>query len=45
MIMQKDHNTLKSMGFEGRKNIQKKFDVDKMCQTTFTEYKKLINLS
>jgi glycosyltransferase involved in cell wall biosynthesis len=45
MIMKKDHNTLKSMGFEGRKNIQKKFDVDKMCQTTFTEYKKLINLS
>jgi len=45
MMMQKDHNTLKSMGFEGRKNIQKKFDVDKMCQTTFTEYKKLINLS
>ena len=45
MLMQKDHNSLKSMGFEGRKNIQKKFDVDKMCQTTFTEYKKLINLS
>ena len=45
MIMQKDHNSLKSMGFEGRKNIIKKFDVDKMCQTTFTEYKKLIKLS
>ena len=45
MIMQKDHNSLKSIGFEGRKNILKKFDVDKMCQTTFTEYKKLINLS
>ena len=45
MLMQMDHNSLKSMGFEGRKNIQKKFDVDKMCQTTFTEYKKLINLS
>ena len=45
MLMQMDRNSLKSMGFEGRKNIQKKFDVDKMCQTTFTEYKKLINLS
>ena len=45
MLMQMDHNSLKSMGYEGRKNIQKKFDVDKMCQTTFTEYKKLINLS
>ena len=44
-IMQKDYNSLKSIGFEGRKNILKKFDVDKMCQTTFTEYKKLIELS
>ena len=45
MIMQKDYNSLKFMGFEGRKNILKKFDVDKMCQTTFTEYKKLIELT
>ena len=45
MVMQKDYNSLKSIGFEGRKNILKKFDVDKMCYTTFTEYKKLIKLS
>jgi len=45
MIMQKDHNSIKSIGFEGRKNVLKKFDVDRMCQTTFTEYKKLIELS
>jgi len=45
MVMQKDYNSLKSIGFEGRKNVLKKFDVDKMCQTTFTEYKKLIELS
>ena len=44
-IMQKDYNSIKSIGFEGRKNVLKKFDVDKMCQTTFTEYKKLIELS
>ncbi len=44
-IMQKNYNSLKSIGFEGRKNVLKKFDVDKMCQTTFTEYKKLIELS
>ena len=44
-VMQKDYNTLKSIGFEGRENVLKKFDVDKMCQTTFTEYKKLIKLS
>ncbi len=43
-VMQKDYNSLKSIGFEGRKNILKKFDVDKMCHTTFTEYKKLIEL-
>ena len=44
-IMEKDYNSLKSIGFEGRKNVLKKFDVDKMCQSTFTEYKKLIESS
>ena len=44
-VMQKDYNSLKSVGIEGRKNVLKKFDVDKMCQSTFTEYKKLIELS
>ena len=44
-VMQKNHNSIKSVGFDGRKNVLKKFDVDKMCQTTFTEYKKLIELS
>jgi len=44
-VMQKDYNSTKSIGFEGRKNVLKKFDVDKMCQRTFTEYKKLIELS
>ncbi len=44
MVMKKDYNSLKSIGFEGRKNVLKKFDVDKMCQSTFTEYKKLIEL-
>ena len=45
MLMNKNYNSLKSIGFAGRKNILKKFDVDKMCHTTFTEYKKLIELS
>ena len=44
-IMGKDYNSLKSIGFAGRKNVLNKFDVDKMCHTTFTEYKKLIELS
>jgi glycosyltransferase involved in cell wall biosynthesis len=43
-IMGKDYNSLKSIGFAGRKNVLNKFDVDKMCHTTFTEYKKLIEL-
>jgi len=45
MVMSKDYNLLKTIGLEGRQNVIKKFDVDKMCQTTFTEYKKLIELS
>tara|TARA_Y100000590_G_scaffold364513_1_gene422953 strand:+ start:3643 stop:4806 length:1164 start_codon:yes stop_codon:yes gene_type:complete len=45
LVMQQNHNSIKSIGIEGRKNVLKKFDVDKMCQTTFTEYKKLIELS
>ncbi len=44
-VMQTKYNVLKSFGIEGRKNVLKKFDVDKMCQSTFTEYKKLIELS
>ena len=44
-VMQKDYNSSKSVGIEGRKNVLKKFGVDKMCLTTFTEYKKLVKLS
>ena len=44
-VMQKDYNSIKTIGLEGRKNVIRKFDVDKMCKTTFTEYKKLIELS
>jgi len=43
-VMKKDYNSLKSIGLEGRKNVIKKFDVDKMCHTTLTEYKKLLGL-
>ena len=35
--------TLKSMGIEGRKNVIKKFNVEKMCFSTYSEYKKLFN--
>ena len=42
--METDKLALNIMGVEGRKNVVKKFDVDKMCQSTFNEYKKLLNL-
>ena len=42
-MLQLDELTLKLMGSEGRKNIIKKFNVEKMCLSTYTEYKKLIN--
>tara|TARA_B110001452_G_scaffold75015_1_gene60772 strand:- start:731 stop:1885 length:1155 start_codon:yes stop_codon:yes gene_type:complete len=38
-----DNASLKSIGIEGRKNIVKKFNVEKMCFSTYSEYKKLIN--
>ena len=41
-LMMLDGKTLGIMGLEGRKNVLKKFDVEKMCSSTFTEYKKLI---
>ena len=41
-IMKKDKQSLNFMGELGRKNVEKKYNVDQMCQTTFTEYKKLL---
>jgi len=38
-----DNSTLKIMGNEGRKNVIKKFNIEKMCFSTYSEYKKLIN--
>ena len=37
-----DENTINRMGIEGRKNIVSKFNVEKMCFSTYSEYKKLI---
>ena len=42
-VLQLDETTLKLMGSEGRKNVVKKFNIEKMCFTTYSEYKKLIN--
>ena len=38
-----DKSTIKQMGKEGRKNVSAKFNVEKMCFSTYSEYKKLIN--
>ena len=35
--------TLSGIGSEGRKNVIAKFDIEKMCFSTYSEYKKLIN--
>ena len=38
-----DEASLKIIGKEGRKNIIKKFNVEKMCFSTYSEYKRLLN--
>ena len=43
-VIEMDKDKLQSIGNEGRKNILLKFDVEKMCQSTFTEYKKLLKV-
>ena len=42
-VLNMDETLLKSIGNEGRKNVIKKFNVEKMCFSTYSEYKKLIN--
>ena len=38
-----DETSLKSIGIEGRKNIIQKFNVEKMCFSTYSEYKRILN--
>ena len=42
-ILNLDDTSLKTIGIEGRKNIIKKFNVEKMCFSTYSEYKRLLN--
>ena len=42
-ILSLDESTLKFIGIEGRKNVLKKFNIEKMCFSTYSEYKKLLN--
>lgn len=41
-IIKMDKELVSLMGEVGRKNVETKYNVDRMCQTTFTEYKKLL---
>ena len=38
-----DESIMKSIGIEGRKNVKTKFNVEKMCFSTYSEYKRLVN--
>ena len=42
-VLKLDDAARKIVGTEGRKNIAGKFNVEKMCFSTYSEYKKLIN--
>ena len=42
-ILSLDEVSLKSIGIEGRKNIIEKFNVEKMCFSTYSEYKRILN--
>ena len=41
--MNTDPDELVEMGINGRENAVKKFNVEKMCFSTYSEYKKLFN--
>ena len=42
-VLNLSDTSLNSIGIEGRKNITKKFNVEKMCFSTYSEYKRLFN--
>jgi glycosyltransferase involved in cell wall biosynthesis len=42
-VLSMDETRLQSIGKEGRKNIIQKFNVEKMCFSTYSEYKRIIN--
>ena len=41
-VITMDETLLKNIGNEGRKNVMKKFNVEKMCFSTYSEYKRLL---
>ncbi len=42
-VLNMDETSLKMMGIEARKNVIQRFNVEKMCFSTYSEYKRLVN--
>ncbi len=42
-VINMDETSLKMMGIEARKNVTQRFNVEKMCFSTYSEYKRLLN--
>ncbi len=42
-VLNMDETSLKTMGIEARKNVTQRFNVEKMCFSTYSEYKRLLN--
>ena len=42
-VLNMDETSLKTIGIEARKNATQRFNVEKMCFSTYSEYKKLFN--
>ncbi len=42
-VLNMDETLLKMMGIEARKNVTQRFNVEKMCFSTYSEYKRLLN--
>ncbi|MDC3120891.1 glycosyltransferase family 4 protein [Candidatus Pelagibacter sp.] len=42
-VLNMDDTSLKMLGIEARKNVTQRFNVEKMCFSTYSEYKRLLN--
>ncbi len=42
-VLNMDETSLKMIGIEARKNATQRFNVEKMCFSTYSEYKRLLN--
>ena len=42
-VLNMEESSLQTLGTEGRKNIMQRFNVEKMCFSTYSEYKRILN--